>query len=351
MISASHNHFADNGIKLFGPDGYKLSDGRELEIEALMTEGLQEGLAEPSQLGRVQRIDDAQARYVEIVKATFPRSLTLNGLRVVVDCANGAAYKVAPTALYELGAEVIPVGVSPNGCNINDECGSTSPAAMAKAVKAYRADLGIALDGDADRLTICDERGQMVDGDQIMAIIADAFARGGRLAGGGVVATVMSNLGLERYLSDRGLKLERTKVGDRYVMERMREGGFNLGGEASGHLILSDFSTTGDGLIAALQVLAVLVQQDKPMSALARQFEPVPQKMENVRFAGGEPLSSSTVLAAIAEGERRLNGSGRVLVRASGTEPLIRVMAEGDDETLVAQVVREIAGAVKLAAA
>jgi phosphoglucosamine mutase len=351
MISASHNHFADNGIKLFGPDGYKLSDSRELQIEALMTEGLQEGLAEPSQLGRVQRIDDAQARYVEIVKATFPRSLTLNGLRVVVDCANGAAYKVAPTALYELGAEVIPVGVSPNGCNINDECGSTSPAAMAKAVKAYRADLGIALDGDADRLTICDERGQVVDGDQIMAIIADAFAHAGKLAGGGVVATVMSNLGLERFLGDRGLKLERTKVGDRYVMERMREGGFNLGGEASGHLILSDFSTTGDGLIAALQVLAVLVQQDKPMSALARQFEPVPQKMENVRFAGGEPLSSASVQDAIAEGERRLNGSGRVLVRASGTEPLIRVMAEGDDETLVAQVVREIAGAVKLAAA
>jgi phosphoglucosamine mutase len=351
MISASHNHFADNGIKLFGPDGYKLSDSRELQIEALMNEGLQEGLAEPPNLGRVQRIDDAQARYVEIVKATFPRSLTLNGLRVVVDCANGAAYKVAPTALYELGAEVIPVGVSPNGCNINDECGSTSPAAMAREVKAYRADLGIALDGDADRLTICDERGQVVDGDQIMAIIADAFARAGKLAGGGVVATVMSNLGLERFLGDRGLKLERTKVGDRYVMERMREGGFNLGGEASGHLILSDFSTTGDGLIAALQVLAVLVQQDKPMSALARQFEPVPQKMENVRFAGGEPLSSATVQNAIAEGERRLNGSGRVLVRASGTEPLIRVMAEGDDETLVAQVVREIAGAVKLAAA
>jgi phosphoglucosamine mutase len=351
MISASHNHFADNGIKLFGPDGYKLSDARELEIEALMDEGLQEGLAQPPHLGRVQRIDDAQARYVEIVKATFPRSLTLNGLRVVVDCANGAAYKVAPTALYELGAEVIPVGVSPNGCNINDECGSTSPAAMAKAVKEYRADLGIALDGDADRLTICDERGQVVDGDQIMAIIADAFTRAGKLTGGGVVATVMSNLGLERFLADRSLTLERTKVGDRYVMERMREGGFNLGGEASGHLILSDFSTTGDGLIAALQVLAVLVQQDRPMSALARQFEPVPQKMENVRFAGGEPLSNATVQEAIAEGERRLNGSGRVLVRASGTEPLIRVMAEGDDERLVAQVVREIAGAVKLAAA
>jgi phosphoglucosamine mutase len=351
MISASHNHFADNGIKLFGPDGYKLSDARELQIEALMTEGLQEGLADPAQLGRVQRIDDAQARYVEIIKATFPRNLTLSGLRVVVDCANGAAYKVAPTALYELGAEVIPLGVSPNGCNINDECGSTSPAAMAKAVKEYRADLGIALDGDADRLSICDERGQIVDGDQIMAIIADAYARAGKLAGGGVVATVMSNLGLERYLGDRGLKLERTQVGDRYVMERMRGGGFNVGGEASGHVILSDFSTTGDGMIAALQVLAVLVQQDKPMSALARQFQPVPQKMENVRFGGGEPLASDLVKDAIAEGERRLNGSGRVLVRASGTEPLIRVMAEGDDETLVAQVVREIAGAVKAAAA
>ncbi len=351
MISASHNGFSDNGIKLFGPDGYKLSDARELEIEALMDEGLQEGLAGPTGLGRVQRIDDAQARYVEIVKATFPRSLTLNGLRVVIDCANGAAYKVAPTALYELGAEVIPLGVTPNGCNINDECGSTHPNTMAKAVREYRADIGIALDGDADRLAICDERGQIVDGDQIMAIIADAFAQAGKLAGGGVVATVMSNLGLERFLSDRALTLQRTKVGDRYVMERMREGGFNLGGEASGHLILSDFSTTGDGLIAALQVLAVLVQQDKPMSTLARQFEPVPQKMENVRFSGGEPMTATCVKEAISQGERRLNGSGRVLVRASGTEPLIRVMAEGDDERLVAEVVRDIAGAVKQAAA
>jgi phosphoglucosamine mutase len=350
MISASHNSFADNGIKLFGPDGYKLSDARELEIEALMDEGLQEGLAEPRGLGRVQRIDDAQARYVEIIKATFPRALTLNGLRVVVDCANGAAYKVGPTALYELGAEVIPIGVTPNGCNINDECGSTHPAAMAKAVREYRADIGIALDGDADRLSICDERGQTVDGDQIMAIIADNFARAGKLKGGGLVATVMSNLGLERFLGARGLSLERTKVGDRYVVERMREGGFNLGGEASGHLVLSDFSTTGDGLIAALQVLAVLVQQDKPMSALGRQFEPVPQKMENVRFSGGEPMQSEAVQEAIANGERRLNGSGRVLVRASGTEPLIRVMAEGDDERLVHQVVRDIATAVKQAA-
>ena len=351
MISASHNHFSDNGIKLFGPDGYKLSDARELEIEGLMDEGLQEGLAEPMGLGRVQRIDDAQARYVEIVKATFPRSLTLAGLRVVVDCANGAAYKVAPTALYELGAEVIPVGVSPNGCNINDECGSTHPAAMARMVREYRADIGIALDGDADRLAICDERGLSVDGDQIMAIIAGAWAAEGRLSGGGVVATVMSNLGFERFLRDRGIAMERTKVGDRYVMERMREGGFNLGGEASGHVILSDFSTTGDGLIAALQVLSVLVTRGKPMSALARQFEPVPQKMENVRFAGGEPLKTDRVQQAISEGETRLNGSGRVLVRASGTEPLIRVMAEGDDARLVGEVVRDIASAVKAVAA
>ena len=349
MISASHNTFSDNGIKLFGPDGYKLSDARELEIEALMDEGLQEGLAPPTGLGRVQRIDDAQARYVEIVKATFPRSLTLAGLRVVVDCANGAAYKVAPTALYELGAEVIPVGVTPNGCNINDECGSTHPASMARAVREYRADIGIALDGDADRLAICDERGQSVDGDQIMAIIAGAWAAEGRLSGGGVVATVMSNLGFERFLGARGIGLERTKVGDRYVMERMRQGGFNLGGEASGHVILSDFSTTGDGLIAALQVLSVLVTSGKPMSALARQFEPVPQKMENVRFAGGEPLQTDRVQQAIRDGETRLNGSGRVLVRASGTEPLIRVMAEGDDARMVAQVVRSIAEAVKAA--
>jgi phosphoglucosamine mutase len=350
MISASHNNFADNGIKLFGPDGYKLSDAREAEIEALMDEGLQEGLAPPTGLGRVQRIDDAQARYVEIVKASFPRSLTLNGLRVVIDCANGAAYKVAPTALYELGAEVIPLGVSPNGANINDEVGSTHPQAMAKAVREYRADIGIALDGDADRVLVCDERGQIVDGDQIMAVIAGSWAEAGRLSGGGVVATVMSNLGLERYLNERNLTLERTKVGDRYVMERMREGGFNLGGEPSGHVILSDVSTTGDGLIAALQVLTVLVTSGKPMSALARQFEPVPQKLENVRFSGGEPLKTDRVKQAIHDGERRLNGSGRVLVRASGTEPLIRVMAEGDDERLVAEVVRDIVGAVKQSA-
>jgi phosphoglucosamine mutase len=352
MISASHNNYADNGIKLFGPDGYKLSDEMESQIEALMDEGLQEGLAEPTELGRVLRVDDAQARYVEIVKATFPRRLNLNGLRVVIDCANGAAYKVAPTALYELGAEVKEVGVSPNGFNINEDCGSTAPKAMSRAVQEYRADIGIALDGDADRLVICDEKGQIVDGDQIMAIIAAAWAENDLLKGGGVVATVMSNLGLERFLAGRGLSLERTSVGDRYVMARMREGGFNLGGEQSGHVILSDFSTTGDGLIAALQVLAVMVKTGKPMSALARQFEPVPQKLENVRFANGaKPLDTAPVKAAIADGEARLNSSGRLVVRASGTEPLIRVMAEGDDPKLVAQVVREIVSAVKQAAA
>jgi phosphoglucosamine mutase len=351
MISASHNNFADNGIKLFGPDGYKLSDKQELEIEAYMDEGLQEGLAEPRALGRVLRVDDSQARYVEIAKATFPRRLSLAGLRIVIDCANGAAYKVAPVALHELGAEVITVGVAPNGTNINEECGSTYPSTMQKAVKEYRADIGIALDGDADRLVICDEKGQVVDGDQIMAIIAGAWAAEDRLKGGGIVATVMSNLGLERFMKAKGLTLERTNVGDRYVVERMREGGFNLGGEQSGHVVLRDFSTTGDGLIAALQVLTVMVKSEKKMSALARQFEPVPQKLENVRFAGGKPLENDKVMAVIKSAEEKLNGSGRVLVRASGTEPLIRIMAEGDDEKLVAQMVKEIAGAVKSAAA
>jgi phosphoglucosamine mutase len=350
-ISASHNAYIDNGIKLFGPDGYKLSDARELEIEALMDQGLADGLAAPTQLGRVARVEDSQARYVEIAKATFPRRLSLAGLRVVIDCAHGAAYKVAPVVLYELGAEVIKIGVDPNGTNINEECGSTHPEAMARAVKEYRADIGIALDGDADRLLICDEKGHVVDGDQIMAIIADAWARNQQLTGGGVVATVMSNLGLERFLAARDLKLERTQVGDRYVMARMREGGFNLGGEQSGHMIMSDYSTTGDGLLAALQVLAVLKDSDQPMSLLARQFEPVPQLLENVRFGGGKPLETEQVKGAIAEAEHRLNGTGRIVVRASGTEPLIRVMAEGDDEKLVSQVVKDIVGAVKKAAA
>ena len=351
MISASHNAYVDNGIKLFGPDGYKLSDARELEIEALMDQGLADGLAAPTMLGRVARVDDSQARYVEIAKATFPRRLSLAGLRVVIDCANGAAYKVAPVVLYELGAEVIKIGVDPDGTNINEECGSTHPEAMARAVKEYRADLGIALDGDADRLLICDEKGHVVDGDQIMAIIADAWSRSNQLTGGGVVATVMSNLGLERFLAARDLKLERTKVGDRYVMARMREGGFNLGGEQSGHMIMSDYSTTGDGLLAALQVLAVLKDSGQPMSLLARQFVPVPQLLENVRFAGGKPLETEQVKDVIAQAEHRLNGTGRIVVRASGTEPLIRVMAEGDDEKLVSQVVKDIVGAVKKAAA
>ena len=276
MISASHNGFADNGIKLFGPDGYKLSDEVELAIEARMDGDILEGVAEAHKLGRVQRVDDAQWRYVEIAKATFPRHLTLSGLRVVIDCANGAAYKVAPLALYELGAEVFPIGVAPDGVNINEKCGSTQPQAMAQKVRELRADIGVALDGDADRVVICDEHGNLVDGDQIMAIIAGAMARRGQLKGGGLVATVMSNLGLERYMAAQGLALERTKVGDRYVMERMREGGFNIGGEQSGHVILSDYATTGDGLIAALQVLAERVETGRPMSELGRRFGTVP---------------------------------------------------------------------------
>jgi phosphoglucosamine mutase len=349
MISASHNDYADNGIKLFGPDGYKLSDETELRIESMMDDGLNEGLAPSAHLGRVKRIDDAQARYIEIAKAAFPRHLSLAGLRIAVDCAHGAGYKVAPTTLYELGAEVCPVGVSPNGTNINADCGSTHPETLAAAVKQYRADIGIALDGDADRLIICDETGKVVDGDQIMALIGRDWARRGMLKGGGVVATVMSNLGLERALKADGLVLERTQVGDRYVMERMRSGGFNLGGEQSGHLILHDHATTGDGLMAALQVLAVMVESGKPMSELARQFEPVPQLLQNVRFTGGRPLDDAAVKAAIAQGEAALNGSGRLLVRPSGTEKLIRVMAEGDDGALVKRVVADVSAAVKAA--
>ena len=349
MISASHNDYADNGIKLFGPDGYKLSDQTELKIESMMDQGLEEGLADSNKLGRVKRIDDSQARYIEIAKAAFPRHLSLQGLRIAIDCANGAGYKVAPTTLYELGAEVCSVGVSPNGTNINAECGSTHPETLAAAVRHYRADIGIALDGDADRLIICDEHGKVVDGDQIMALIGLDWARHGKLQGGGVVATVMSNLGLERALNAGGLTLERTKVGDRYVMERMRQGDFNIGGEQSGHLILHDYATTGDGLIAALQVLAVMVETGKPMSELAHQFEPVPQILKNVRYTAGAPLDDAHVKAAIAEGEARLNGSGRLLVRPSGTEKLIRVMAEGDDEGLVKSVVNDVAGAVQAA--
>ena len=349
MISASHNNYADNGIKLFGPDGYKLSDEIELKIEAMMDAGLDEGLAASDQLGRVKRIDDAPPRYIEIAKAAFPRHLSLAGLRIAIDCANGAGYRVAPTTLFELGAEVCAVGVSPNGTNINAECGSTHPETLVAAVKQYRADIGIALDGDADRLIVCDEKGNIVDGDQIMALIGRDWARRGILKGGGVVATVMSNLGLERILTGEGLTLERTKVGDRYVMERMREGGFNLGGEQSGHLILHDHATTGDGLMAALQVLAVLVESGKPMSELARQFDPVPQLLQNVRFAAGKPLENETVKAAMEEGHAALAGQGRLLVRPSGTEKLIRVMAEGDDEALVKRVVGDVVAAVKAA--
>ncbi len=349
MISASHNDYADNGIKLFGPDGFKLSDQIELEIERLMHEDLQDGLADSPKLGRVKRIDDARHRYVEIVKAVFPKRLSLKGLRIAIDCANGAAYQVAPTALYELGAEVFAVGVEPNGLNINAECGSTHPENVSAAVRRHGAHIGIALDGDADRVIITDENGRVVDGDQIMALIGLDWQRRNRLTGGGVVATVMSNLGLERRLQSEGLTLERTKVGDRYVMERMKDGGFNIGGEQSGHIILKDHATTGDGLMAALQVLAVLTESGKPMSELARQFEPVPQLLENVRHKGGKPLNDTAVKAAIADAEARLNGSGRIVVRASGTEPLIRVMAEGDDETLVRQVVKDISDAVRAA--
>lgn len=349
MISASHNAFLDNGIKLFGPDGYKLSDAVELKIESMMDEDLGAGLAPADRLGRVKRIDDAQARYVEIAKASFPKGLSLQGLRIAVDCANGAGYKVAPTTLYELGAEVFPVGVEPNGLNINENCGSTHPATLAEAVRASRADIGIALDGDADRLIICDEKGQIVDGDQIMAMVALDWAKRGLLKGGGLVATVMSNLGLERRLTAEGLTLERTRVGDRYVMERMRQGGFNVGGEQSGHIILHDHATTGDGLMSALQVLAVLVESGRPMSELARQFEPVPQLLENVRYTAGKPLEDAGVKAAIADAEARLNGQGRLLVRPSGTEKLIRVMAEGDDEALVKAVVADVSAAVKAA--
>jgi len=349
MISASHNRFDDNGIKLFGPDGYKLSDEKELQIEAMMDQPLDQGLSPSARLGRVKRIDDAPPRYIEIAKAAFPRHLSLQGLRIAVDCANGAAYRVAPTTLFELGAEVCAVGVSPNGTNINEECGSTHPATLSAAVKHYRADIGIALDGDADRLIICDEKGQVVDGDQIMAMIGKDWAQRGILTGGGVVATVMSNLGMERALQAEGLTLERTQVGDRYVMERMRSGGFNLGGEQSGHLILHDYATTGDGLMAALQVLAVMVESGRPMSELARQFEPVPQLLKNVRYTAGKPLEAATVKAAIADGEARLAGTGRLLVRPSGTEKLIRVMAEGDDEALVKAVVADVADAVQAA--
>lgn len=344
MISASHNPFHDNGIKLFGPDGYKLSDEDELEIEALLESRPE--LARPELIGRAKRIEDARGRYIHFAKSTFPERLRLDGLKVVVDCANGAAYHVAPEALWELGADVIPLGVQPNGTNINEECGSTHPQLLAETVVASGADIGLALDGDADRLIIVDEQGRTIDGDQLMALIALSHAKRGELRGGSVVATVMSNLGLERKLEGEGLKLVRTKVGDRYVLEEMRSSGANVGGEQSGHIILTDHATTGDGLVAGLQVLAALVDEARPASELLRQFEPVPQLLKNVRFGGGAPLEDEAVKRCIADAEAELNGKGRLVIRKSGTEPLIRVMAEGDDEAQVHSVVDRICEAV-----
>ncbi|MGH7160938.1 MAG: phosphoglucosamine mutase [Acetobacteraceae bacterium] len=343
MISASHNPFEDNGIKLFGPDGQKLSDTTEAEIEALMAADLSGRLAQPERLGRAIRLEDAAGRYVEGAKATFPRGLRLDGVRIVVDCANGAAYRVAPTVLWELGANVTSLGVSPDGFNINHDCGSTAPERLQKAVIAHKADIGIALDGDADRLLLTDEDGTLIDGDQILALIARSWQHEGRLTGSGVVATVMSNLGLERSLDAIGVPLYRTRVGDRYVAAEMRRRGINVGGEQSGHVILSDFSTTGDGLVAALQVLSVIVGEQRPASEVCRVFSPLPQALENVRFAGASPLSRPAVRASIADAEARLNGSGRLVIRESGTEPVIRVMVEAENETLVRSVIRTLA--------
>jgi len=350
MISASHNPYEDNGIKLFGPDGYKLSDAVEREIEADVEDGLVEKLAPPPQLGRAKRLDDSKGRYTEYVKQTFPKRLSLEGLKVVVDCANGAAYKVAPEVLWELGADVVPVGVEPDGFNINRQCGSTDTDYLRSQVVAHQADIGLALDGDADRVLVCDEKGELVDGDQIMALIARHWSETGMLKGGGVVATVMSNLGFEKYLTGIGLETVRTQVGDRYVVEHMRAHGYNLGGEQSGHVILSDYSTTGDGLIAALQVLAAVVDEGDVASRVCRLFDPYPQLLKNVRINGGDPLSEPAVRRVIDDGEQRLSGNGRLLIRKSGTEPLIRVMAEGEDEALITTVVSDIADAVEKAA-
>jgi phosphoglucosamine mutase len=347
MISASHNPFADNGIKLFGPDGFKLSDEAEQAIERRL--GKEPKLARPELIGRARRIDDARGRYVHHVKSTFPQRLRLDGLRVVLDCANGAAYHVAPDALWELGADVIPLGISPDGLNINDGCGSTHPELLRETVVASGADIGLALDGDADRIVIVDEKGELVDGDQMMALIALDRHKREQLRGP-VVATVMSNLGLERRLDEAGIGMVRTKVGDRYVLEEMRRSGCNVGGEQSGHIILSDYSTTGDGLVAALQVLAALVESGKPASRVLRQFDPVPQLLKNVRFNGGAPLENGAVKARIAQAERELEGRGRLLIRKSGTEPLIRVKAEGDDPELIRRVVDDICEAVQTAA-
>ncbi|AIT80187.1 phosphoglucosamine mutase [Novosphingobium pentaromativorans] len=349
MISASHNPYQDNGIKLFGPDGYKLSDEDELAIEALLGKDL--ALADAEDIGRARRIDDARGRYIHAVKRSLPEDIRLDGLKIAIDCANGAAYQVAPSAFWELGAEIVAVGVNPNGKNINARCGSTHPELLQETVVSSGADIGIALDGDADRLIVVDEKGQTVDGDQIMALIGSQWAEQGRLTGGGVVATVMSNLGLERFLQGRGLDLVRTKVGDRHVLEKMRSAGYNVGGEQSGHMILLDHATTGDGTVAALQVLAALVKSGKRASELLHLFDPVPQLLRNVRFAGGKPLEVDRVKAAIADAEASLAGKGRLVIRPSGTEPVIRVMAEGDNAGDVEAAVASICLAVEEAAA
>jgi phosphoglucosamine mutase len=351
MISASHNAYEDNGIKLFDPDGFKLSDETELEIEALIDGNLNERLAASASLGRAKRIESVHARYIEFAKRTLPRTMDLDGLRIVIDCANGAAYKVAPEALWELGAEVFPIGVEPDGFNINRDVGSTSPDAVIRKVREMRADIGIALDGDADRVIIVDEKGQIVDGDQLMAVIAKSWKDDGRLSKQGIVATIMSNLGLERYLTGIGLTLARTAVGDRYVLEHMREHGYNIGGEQSGHMILSDYSTTGDGLVAALQVLAMVKKLERPVSEVCHLFDPLPQILKNVRYKSGQPLKDKRVVEAIASSTAVLGQHGRLVIRPSGTEPVIRVMAEGDDRTLVEQAVDDVVSALGQVAA
>ena len=350
MISASHNPYEDNGIKLFGPDGYKLSDAVEAKIEAMLDQPAALKLSKPADLGRAMRVEGDRARYIEFAKRTLLRTLSLDGLRIVVDCANGAAYKVAPEALWELGAEVISIGVEPDGFNINRSVGSTAPGALINKVREVRADIGIALDGDADRVIIVDETGKLVDGDQLMAAIAQSWKEDGRLSRPGIVATVMSNLGLERYLEGLGLSLARTAVGDRYVLEHMREQGFNLGGEQSGHIILLDHCTTGDGLVAALQLLAIVKREDKPVSQLCRRFEPVPQILKNVRLKAGRSLADASVAAAIEDGREKLGKNGRLVVRASGTEPVIRVMGEGDDRDLLERIVDDICAALSASA-
>jgi len=342
MISASHNPYEDNGIKLFGPDGHKLCDETELAIEALMLGDLEQLHVPAAKLGKARRLEDAPGRYVEFVKSAFPRKLDLKGLKIVMDCANGAAYRIGPSVLWELGAEVVAIGVEPDGFNINRECGSTYPQALQARVVKEKADIGIALDGDADRLILCDEEGELIDGDQLMAMVATELHRRGALEGGGVVAPQMSNMGLERYLKGLGLTLYRSAVGDRYVVQMMREKGCNFGGEQSGHIILSDYATTGDGLMAALQVLALLREERRPLSQLAHQFEPLPQILKNVRFSGDSPLERVDVKTAITDAETQLNGHGRVFIRKSGTEPMIRVMAEGEDERQVRKVVDEL---------